>query len=174
MVTFCVLVFPLPYAVRKRLFRFLSESPIVAKVAYGLKISFMYVPLSFSCVCLLIFRSASSAFYSWMPFNACSALPPNWNQPARTTPFMMPAPNPTSPRGNSSTSLLRSNVPLFTRVLASRSAQRNMYLTGFCLFLSLVLTRTFSIVLDLIQTQEDYAKLKKAASVSVDFICEPV
>lgn len=48
MVTFCVLVFPLPYAVRKRLFRFLSESPIVAKVAYGLKISFMYVPLLFS------------------------------------------------------------------------------------------------------------------------------
>lgn len=87
---------------------------------------------------------------------------------------MMLAPNPASPRGNSSTSLLRSNVSLFTRVLASRSAQRNMYLTGFCLFLSLVLTRTFSIVLDLIQTQEDYAKLKKAASVSVDFICEPV
>ena len=48
--------------------------------------------------------------------------------------------------------------------MPSRSAQRNMYLTGFCLFLSLVLTRTFAMVLDLIQTQEDYAKLKKAAS----------
>ena len=42
-----------------------------------------------------------------------------------------------------------------------------MYLTGFCLFLSLVLTRTFSIVLDLIQTQEDYGKLKKAASILI-------
>lgn len=144
------------------------KSPTVSR--YRSCTSLCYFPV----VCLLIFRSASSAFYSWMPFNACSALPPNWNQPARTTPFMMPAPNPASPRGNSSTSLLRSNVSLFTRVLASRSAQRNMYLTGFCLFLSLVLTRTFSIVLDLIQTQEDYAKLKKAASVSVDFICEPV
>lgn len=42
MVTFCILVFPLPYAIRKGFIRFLSESPIVAKVAYGLKISFMY------------------------------------------------------------------------------------------------------------------------------------
>lgn len=49
-----------------------------------------------------------------------------------------------------------------------------MYLTGFCLFLSLVLTRTFAIVLDLIQTQEDYAKLKKVASDPVRLLCEPV
>lgn len=41
--TFCVLVAPLPYALKKRLFSFLSESKIVAKIAYGLKISFMYV-----------------------------------------------------------------------------------------------------------------------------------
>lgn len=43
MATFCILVAPLPYGFRKRLFRFLSESPIVAKVAYGIKIAFMYV-----------------------------------------------------------------------------------------------------------------------------------
>lgn len=43
MVTFCILVAPLPHAVRKRLFRFLSESYIVAKIAYALKISFMSV-----------------------------------------------------------------------------------------------------------------------------------
>jgi B-cell receptor-associated protein 31 len=41
--TFLVLVAPLPHAVRKRLFHFLSESPIIAKLAYALKISFMYV-----------------------------------------------------------------------------------------------------------------------------------
>jgi B-cell receptor-associated protein 31 len=39
-----------------------------------------------------------------------------------------------------------------------------MYLTGFTLFLSLILTRTFYIMLDLIHTQEEYAKLKKAVS----------
>lgn len=42
MATFCILVAPLPYAIKKRLFTFLSESFIVAKIAYGLKISFMY------------------------------------------------------------------------------------------------------------------------------------
>ena len=50
------------------------------------------------------------------------------------------------------------------RVDTVNSAQRNTYLTGFCLFLSLVLTRTFYILLDLIHTQEEYAKLKSAVS----------
>lgn len=46
------------------------------------------------------------------------------------------------------------------------SSQRNTYLTGFTLFLSLVLTRTFYITLDLIHTQEEYAKLKKTVRSS--------
>lgn len=43
-----------------------------------------------------------------------------------------------------------------------------MYLTGFCLFLSLVLTRTFYIILDLIHTQEEYAKLKQASATGAN------
>ena len=39
--TFCLLVAPLPHKIRKKLFSFLSESPVVAKFAYGLKIAFM-------------------------------------------------------------------------------------------------------------------------------------
>ena len=46
MITFCLLVAPLPFGPKKRLFTFLSESTIVAKIAYGLKISFMQVPAS--------------------------------------------------------------------------------------------------------------------------------
>jgi len=47
MASFCIFVAPLPFKVRRKLFRFLSESPVIAKVAYGLKISFMCVfPLS--------------------------------------------------------------------------------------------------------------------------------
>ena len=49
--------------------------------------------------------------------------------------------------------------------MALCSAQRNTYLTGFCLFLSLVLTRTFYIILDLIHSQEEYAKLKNDVCV---------
>jgi B-cell receptor-associated protein 31 len=40
-----------------------------------------------------------------------------------------------------------------------------VYLTGFCLFLSLVLTRTFYIIQDLMHVQDEYAKLKKAVSL---------
>jgi B-cell receptor-associated protein 31 len=50
MVTFCFLVFPLPHNVRKKVFGFLSESPIVAKVAYGLKISFMCATPRSTCL----------------------------------------------------------------------------------------------------------------------------
>ena len=42
-----------------------------------------------------------------------------------------------------------------------------MYLTGFTLFLSLILTRTYYIIHDLIHTQDEYAKLKKAVSPCV-------
>ena len=37
-----------------------------------------------------------------------------------------------------------------------------MYLTGFTLFLSIILTRTFHILLDLVHVQGEYAELKKA------------
>jgi predicted transcriptional regulator len=43
-------------------------------------------------------------------------------------------------------------------------AQRNVYLTGFCLFLSLVLTRTFFMIQELIHTQDEHAQLKKATA----------
>lgn len=46
MVTFCVLVAPLPHTIRKGLFKVLTGSVIVAKVAYVLKISFVSVTSS--------------------------------------------------------------------------------------------------------------------------------
>ncbi|KIM61834.1 hypothetical protein SCLCIDRAFT_1215653 [Scleroderma citrinum Foug A] len=129
MVTFCILVFPLPYTIRKRLFRFLSENFIVAKIAYGLKISFIFVGILFLDALQRMFRVAAEA----------DIIKHEGMKDVRT----------------------ESSV-------AARKfyAQRNMYLTGFCLFLSLVLTRTFYILLDLIHTQEEYAKLKKATANS--------
>jgi B-cell receptor-associated protein 31 len=64
---------------------------------------------------------------------------------------------------NSSTASVH-NLQTETNLAARKFyAQRNTYLTGFTLFLSLVLTRTFYIVLDLIHAQEEYAKLKGSA-----------
>ncbi|KAG2357736.1 B-cell receptor-associated protein 31-like-domain-containing protein [Suillus spraguei] len=126
MVTFCLLVAPLPFTVRKKLFRFLSESPIIAKVAYGLKISFIFVGILFLDALQRMFRVTAET------------------EMAKT--------------GGQSMHDVRTETNFAARKFY---AQRNTYLTGFCLFLSLVLTRTFSIILDLIQTQEEYAKLKK-------------
>lgn len=173
MVTFCILVFPLPYSVRKPLFRFFSESPIVAKVAYGLKISFMFAPflspiclliLSFIQLCRRAFHRCPSTHVPRHRRNGISARGPYYpGCPHRVQCCCAEI----LVRGRSLW------VPLLTRACLC-SAQRNMYLTGFCLFLSLVLTRTFAIVLDLIQTQEEYARLKKAASIPVYFRREPV
>ncbi|KAG0202033.1 hypothetical protein BGX28_005316 [Mortierella sp. GBA30] len=43
-------------------------------------------------------------------------------------------------------------------------AQRNMYLTGFTLFLSLILNRTFFMILDLLKSEEKMEIVKKQAA----------
>ncbi|KAF5376077.1 hypothetical protein D9615_007722 [Tricholomella constricta] len=129
MITFCLLVAPLPYTVRKKVFRFLSESPIVAKVAYALKISFIFVAILFADALQRMFRVTAESELA-----------------------------KSSQQGIND---VRTETNLAARKFYS---QRNTYLTGFTLFLSLVLTRTFYILLDLIHTQEQYAKLKKEVS----------
>ena len=126
MATFCILVVPLPHSLRKKTFRFLAESPVVAKVAYGLKISFIFVAILFADALQRMFRvTAETEMAKQHPGHGGD---------------------------------VRTETNLAARKFYS---QRNVYLTGFTLFLSLVLTRTFSIILDLIHTQEEYAKLKK-------------
>jgi len=128
MATFCIIVSPLPYAVRRKFFHFLHDSPIVAKVAYALKISFIFVGILFVDALQRMFRVTAEAEL---------AKSGGVGQDVRTE----------------------------TNIAARKFyAQRNTYLTGFCLFLSLVLTRTFYIILDLIHTQDEYAKLKKEVS----------
>lgn len=75
MAAFCFLVAPLPFPVKKRLFTMLSTSTIIAKIAYGLKISFMYVvPISPSTWLIPIFTLVLWEFYSLTPFNVCCVL----------------------------------------------------------------------------------------------------
>ncbi|KAG6828636.1 hypothetical protein H0H92_007228 [Tricholoma furcatifolium] len=131
MVTFCLLVAPLPYTVRRKVFKFLSESPIVAKVAYALKISFIFVGILFVDALQRMFK-----------ITAESDIAKSVHQ------------------GHGD---VRTESSIAARKFY---AQRNTYLTGFTLFLSLVLTRTFYIILDLIHTQGEYAKLKKESTVA--------
>ncbi|KAG8740781.1 hypothetical protein FRC10_003890 [Ceratobasidium sp. 414] len=125
MATFCLLVMPMPFVARRKLFRFLTESVVVAKIAYALKISFIFVGVLFVDAVQRMLRVTAEA------------------QQAKTA------------AGAAS-------VQTETNHAAKKFyTQRNMYLTGFTLFLSLILTRTFYILLDLIHTQEQYAELKK-------------
>ncbi|EPQ55882.1 B-cell receptor-associated 31-like protein [Gloeophyllum trabeum ATCC 11539] len=128
--TFCVLVAPLPYALRRRLFHFLSESPVVAKLAYALKISFIFVGILFVDALQRMFRVTAESDVARQTGQAHD---------------------------------VRTETNFAARKFYS---QRNVYLTGFTLFLSLVLTRTFYILLDLIHTQEEYAKLKQSTAAS--------
>ncbi|KAG9012961.1 hypothetical protein FRB90_006367 [Tulasnella sp. 427] len=45
--TFVALLLPMPFAARKRIFTFLSTSTVVAKLAYGLKIAFVFIGVLF-------------------------------------------------------------------------------------------------------------------------------
>ncbi|EJU00258.1 endoplasmic reticulum protein [Dacryopinax primogenitus] len=127
MVFFLVLIAPLPFAIRRKFFTFLSESPIVGKIAYALKIMFIFVAILFVDAVQRMFRTTAEADLA---------------------------------RLNQGGADVRAEANFAAKKFY---AQRNMYLTGFTLFLSLVLTRTFYIILDLIHTQEEYAKLKKAS-----------
>ncbi|KAG6843362.1 hypothetical protein H0H93_001264, partial [Arthromyces matolae] len=61
--TFCALVAPLPYTARKKVFKFLSESVIIAKIAYALKISFIpLTPLTYSFVGILFVDALQRMF----------------------------------------------------------------------------------------------------------------
>ncbi|KAI0060170.1 endoplasmic reticulum protein [Artomyces pyxidatus] len=127
--TFCIFVAPLPFQIRRKMFHFLSESPAIAKVAYGLKISFIFIAILFVDALQRMFRVTAEV------------------ELAKT--------------GGQGVQDVRTETSFAARKFY---AQRNTYLTGFCLFLSLVLTRTFYIIQDLIHTQEEYAKLKQATA----------
>ena len=107
-------------------------------------------------------------FSLWMPSSTCCMSLLNLNWHIQTTLSM------TSTESSICIQVLVSHCHTSSTwwLTASWSVQQNIYLTGFCLFLSLVLMHTFLIVLDLIQTQENYVKLKKAASILV-YCCEP-
>ncbi|MBW0462754.1 hypothetical protein O181_002469 [Austropuccinia psidii MF-1] len=129
-VTFIILVMPLPFTWRRVLFKFLSTSPLVAKLQYGLKILFIFVGLLF--------------VDSVQRMNKIH----NEGQAARE-------------QGAGVGRDLRSETDWRSRKFLS---ERDMYMRGFTLFLSLILSRTFGLILDLIKAQEDLAAMKKQAA----------
>ncbi|PTU22984.1 hypothetical protein P175DRAFT_0499539 [Aspergillus ochraceoroseus IBT 24754] len=47
MAVFMGLIVPLPFTVKRKLFTFISESPVIAKLQYGLRITFIFILILF-------------------------------------------------------------------------------------------------------------------------------
>ncbi|KPV72033.1 uncharacterized protein RHOBADRAFT_9373, partial [Rhodotorula graminis WP1] len=124
LMTFLVVIFPLPFAWRRAMFKAIAESHIIARLQYGLKITFIFIAILFADAVnqmLKIHREREA------------------------------------PAGVAATPDMRAQADYRSRKFLS---ERNFYLHGSCLVLSLILSRTYSLVLDLIRAQEELAVLQ--------------
>jgi len=120
MILFMVLIIPLPFTVRRKMFTFISESPLVAKLQYGMKITFIFI--------LILFIDSVNRVYRVQVELAEN----NKNQAGGAV-------------------LGHERMEVQARKFYS---QRNMYLCGFTLFLSLILNRTYTMILDVLRLEE--------------------
>ncbi|RAO67913.1 uncharacterized protein BHQ10_003925 [Talaromyces amestolkiae] len=127
MLVFLALIVPLPYTVKRKLFAFISESPIVAKLQYGLRITFIFI-------LILFIDSVNRVYRVQLEMSAFS--------------------KDTTGVGRAA-ALGTERMEVQARKFYS---QRNMYLCGFTLFLSLILNRTYIMIVEVLRL-EDRVKL---------------
>ncbi|PWN21008.1 B-cell receptor-associated 31-like protein [Microstroma glucosiphilum] len=127
-VTFLVLIIPLPFAWRRSMFKFLATNPLVAKAQYALKIMFIFVAVLFVDAVQRMWKVTTDG------------------ETMRDQAGMRDS---------------RTESSFHAKKFY---AQRNTYLTGFTLFLSLILSRTYSLITELITTQEELVAAKGGSS----------
>jgi len=125
MLIFLGLVMPLPFTWRRKLFTFVSESPLIAKLQYGMKITFIFI--------LILFIDSVNRVYRVQIESAAAHKDPR-----------------SAELGGSA------RMEVQARKFYS---QRNMYLCGFTLFLSLILNRTYVMILDVLRLEEEVKRL---------------
>jgi len=128
MLIFCALIVPLPFTWRRRLFTFISESPLIAKLQYGMKITFIFI--------LILFIDSVNRVY-------------------RVQIELSGSDEQGRPGSVAAGGIERMEVQ--ARKFYS---QRNMYLCGFTLFLSLILNRTYVMILDVLRLEEEVKSLR--------------
>ncbi|CAK7273801.1 Endoplasmic reticulum transmembrane protein 3 [Sporothrix epigloea] len=130
---FVVLIVPFPFTIKRKIFTFLSENPLVAKVQYGMKITFIFI--------LILFIDSVNRVYRVQVELAAA----------------------TSDKSAGGAAILgHERLEVQARKFYS---QRNMYLCGFTLFLSLILNRTYIMILEVLRLEE---KLKKYEGTAAD------
>jgi len=122
MALFVALIIPLPHALKRRMFNFISESVIVAKLQYGLKITFIFITILFVDSVNRVYRVQIEMAGFGKDTNAARAA-----------------------------ALGSDRMEVQARKFYS---QRNMYLTGFTLFLSLILNRMYIMILDVLRLED--------------------
>lgn len=126
MALFLLLVVPLPFTWRLKLYTFISESVWVAKLQYGMKITFIFI--------LILFLDSVNRVYR----------------------VQVELSQATKAEAGGRASVLGSErMEVQARKFYS---QRNMYLCGFTLFLSLILNRTYMMILETLKLE---AKVKQ-------------
>ncbi|KAI1609658.1 B-cell receptor-associated protein 31-like-domain-containing protein [Exophiala viscosa] len=123
MALFVGLIVPMPFTIKRKMFNFISESPLVAKLQYGMKITFIFI--------LILFLDSVNRVY-------------------RVQVEMASLMNDSSGAGRAA-AIGSDRMEVQARKFYS---QRNMYLTGFTLFLSLILNRTYGMILDVLRLEE--------------------
>ncbi|KFX94833.1 hypothetical protein O988_06120 [Pseudogymnoascus sp. VKM F-3808] len=124
MALFVLLIVPLPFNWRLKLYTFISESPVIAKVQYGLKITFIFI--------LILFLDSVNRVYRVQVELALA-----------------------TEQSQTGAVLGHERMEVQARKFYS---QRNMYLCGFTLFLSLILNRTYLMIMETLRLE---TKLKQ-------------
>ncbi|KAL8902438.1 MAG: hypothetical protein Q9207_004712 [Kuettlingeria erythrocarpa] len=119
MTIFMLLIVPLPYSMKRKLFTFISENPLVAKLQYAMKITFIFILILFVDSVNRVYRVQVELSMAKNQGGAAVAGSERMEVQARKF-----------------------------------YSQRNMYLCGFTLFLSLILNRTYSMILDTLRLEE--------------------
>ncbi|CAI7626127.1 unnamed protein product [Penicillium pancosmium] len=122
MAVFLALIVPLPFTIKRKLFAFISESPIIAKLQYGLKITFIFI--------LILFLDSVNRVYRVQQELAAFSK---------------------DGAGVGAAHLGTDRMEVQARKFYS---QRNMYLCGFTLFLSLILNRTYIMILEVLRLED--------------------
>jgi len=122
MALFMLLIIPLPFNVKRKIFTFISENPVVAKIQYWMKITFIFI--------LILFIDSVNRVYRVQ--------------------LELIAASEQSKQGGAAV-MGHERLEVQARKFYS---QRNMYLCGFTLFLSLILNRTYVMILEVMRLED--------------------
>lgn len=122
MALFMLLIVPMPFNVKRKIFTFISENSIVAKIQYWMKITFVFI--------LILFIDSVNRVYRVQ--------------------IELIAATEGATKGSGSV-MGHERLEVQARKFYS---QRNMYLCGFTLFLSLILNRTYIMIMEVMRLED--------------------